>query len=347
MCLLYHRGTAFNSQRINNPLVSALRRQIPWLSFGTELNVWRRWHPIRPFMHWYNTRIMDRYIMQQLEGRFVAQVDNNQNNRTSKSVVDLALNTCLQEIASKDTKNSPVSVIDPAFKSLIIGQIKLFLFSGHDTTSSSMCYVFHLLSEHPSELRRLRAEHDTIFTTNAAAAASLISHDPHLVNKLPFTLAVIKETLRLFPAASSTRAGETGYCVVSEDGKSYPTDGCLVWSSHEAIQRDQTYWPSPDLFIPDRWLAQPGEPLYPKKGAWRPFEFGPRNCIGQELVMLEMKITMVMTAREFNIRSVYEEWDQIRPRRGPRTVAGERAYQTYSGGPSDELPCRLESAITG
>lgn len=63
--------------------------------------------------------------------------------------------------------------------------------------------------------------------------------------------------------------------------------------------------------------------------------------------MLEMKITMVMTAREFNIRSVYEEWDQIRPRRGPRTVAGERAYQTYSGGPSDGLPCRAESATAG
>lgn len=63
--------------------------------------------------------------------------------------------------------------------------------------------------------------------------------------------------------------------------------------------------------------------------------------------MLEMKITMVMTAREFNIRSVYEEWDQIRPRRGPRTVVGERAYQTYSGGPSDGLPCRAESATAG
>lgn len=224
--------------------------------------------------------------MQQLEDRFVAQVDNSQNNSKNMSIIDLALNTCLQEIASKNPKNTAANVIDPASKSLIAGQIKVFLFSGHDTTSSSMCYVFHLLSEHPSELHRLRAEHDTIFTTDIAAAPSLISHDPHLVNKLPFTLAVIKETLRLFPAASTTRDGETGYYVVSEDGKSYPTDGCLVWSSHETIQRDPTYWPSPDSFIPDRWLAQPGDPLYPMKGAWRPFEFGPRNCIGQELVML-------------------------------------------------------------
>lgn len=294
-------------------------------------------------MHWYNTRIMDRYITQQLEDRFVVQMNESQISKKNKSIIDLALNTYLQEIASRKWKNSAANIIDPASKSLITGQIKVFLFSGHDTTSSSMCYVFHNLSEHPSELRRLRAEHDAIFTTDIAAAPSLISKDPHLINKLPFTLAVIKETLRLFPAASSTRAGETGYSVVSEDGKSYPTDGCLVYSNHEAIQRDQNFWPSADSFIPDRWLAQPGDPMYPVKGAWRPFEFGPRNCIGQELVMLEMKITMVMTAREFNIRSVYEEWDQIRPRRGPRKVAGERAYQIYSGGPSDGLPCRVES----
>ncbi|MCJ1345310.1 hypothetical protein MMC31_003517 [Peltigera leucophlebia] len=232
--------TAFNSQRMNNPLVSALRRQIPWLSFGTELNIWRRWHPIRPLMHWYNTRIMDRYITQQLEDRFVVQMDET----------------------SKKSENSAANIIDPAYKSLLT-QIKVFLFSGHDTTSSSMCYVFHNLSEHPSELRRVRAEHDAIFTTDIAAAPSLISQDPHLINKLPFTLAVIKETLRLFPAASSTRASETGYSVVSEDGKSYPTDGCLVWSSHESIQRDPNFWPSPDSFIPDRWLAQPGDPMYP------------------------------------------------------------------------------------
>lgn len=118
----------------------------------------------------------------------MAQVDIN--IRKKKSIIDLALNTCLQEIASKNVKNGTANVIDPAFKSLITGQIKVFLFSGHDKTSSSIYYVFHLLSEHPSELHRLRASHDTIFTTDVAAAASLISRDPHLVNKLPFTLAV-------------------------------------------------------------------------------------------------------------------------------------------------------------
>ncbi len=52
---------------------------------------------------------------------------------------------------------------------------------------------------------------------------------------------------------------------------------------------------------------------------------------------------LVMAAREFNIRSLCEEWDKIRPRRkGPMTVAGEMAYAIIGNGSSDGLPCRVE-----
>ena len=57
--------------------------------------------------------------------------------------------------------------------------------------------------------------------------------------------------------------------------------------------------------------------------------------------MLEMKVVMVMTAREFDVRTVYEEWDRLNRPKGPKTVFGERAYQAKSGGPSDGLLCRI------
>lgn len=321
-------------------MVSALRRQVTWLSYGGEINLWERWHPARPFMHWYNTRIMNRYIMKELEDRFGMQMLNQSKQKnSSRSIIGLALNTYLsnQDSAKPD--------MDRTFKPILIDQIKILLFAGHDTTSSSICHVFHLLSQHSSILARLRAEHDSVFTTDISSAAAFIEKSPNSLNQLPYTLAIIKETLRLFPPASSTRAGERGFSVISEDGKAYPTEGCLVWSIPQAIHRDPNYWPFPDSFIPDRWLVTADHSLRPVKGAWRPFEFGPRNCIAQELVMLEMKIVLVLTAREFDIKSVYQEWDHSRPgRNGPRTVEGERAYQAINGGPSDGLPCRVEAA---
>ena len=51
-----------------------------------------------------------------------------------------------------------------------------------------------------------------------------------------------------------------------------------------------------------------------------------------------------MTAREFDIRAAYDEWDGLKGRKGPKAVDGERAYQMMSGGarPSDGFPCRVE-----
>ena len=152
---------------------------------------------------------------------------------------------------------------------------------------------------------------------------------------------MVKETLRLFPIASSTRFGEPGFSLIAEDGNKYPTEECLVWSNPHTIHRSPDYWPHPDDFIPDRWLVQPEHELYPIKGAWRPFEFGPRNCIGQELAVLEMKAALLMTVRRFEFRMVYEEWDCLFPKRGMRFVGGERAYQALDGGPSEGMPCRV------
>lgn len=173
----------------------------------------------------------------------------------------------------------------------------------------------------------------------------MLNAKSHALNQLPFTLAVIREALRLFPTAPSTREGEPGFSLI-EDGCQYPTEGFTVWCIHQAIHREPLYWPQPDAFIPERWLVSEGSPLHPIKGAWRPFEWGPRNCIGQELALLELKIVMVMTLREFNIMAAYDEWDLVKERTGLRTVIKERAYQALKGTtrPADGFPCKIATA---
>ena len=292
-------------------------------------------------MHWYNARIMNSYINKALKERFEAYTERP-NHTNNKSIIDRAIQTYLNDESDSSATSQKTRSMDAASKELIVGQIKLFIFSGHDTTSASVCYSFYLLSKSLKDLDRIRAEHDEVFGTSRDRAPAMISEDPHILNQLPFTLAVIKETLRLFPIASSTRLGEPVFSVVAEDDKVYPTEGCLVWSSPHTIQRSPDFWPFPDDFIPDRWLVQPGHKLYPIKGAFRPFEFGPRNCIGQELALLEMKLVLVLAIRQFQFSMPYDEWDQLHPKKVPRHVAGERAYQALNGGPSEGMPCRVK-----
>ena len=343
------RDSHLNCQRTFNPMVHSIRQQIRWLSFGAEPNLLDRWHPLRPFIHWYHGRIVNDYISKELDQRFAmhreaASEDTDPNTKSdlkrTRTIIDLALSTYTADNPpASPTDAKPAGAIDPFFKQICMSQIKLFLFSGHDTTSSALCFHLYLLAQHPSILTRLRAEHDAVLGPDPSLAASRISASPHLLHQLPYTTAVIKESLRLFPTVTISREGLPGYTVTDERGRAFPTENFLVFPNPHTPQHDPAYWPRADAFLPERWLAKEGEAMYPVKGAWRAFEHGLRGCIGQELAMLEMKIVLVVVARRYVVREAYGEVDGGGE---GRSVRGERAYQTALMGPRGDLPCWVE-----
>lgn len=103
-------------------------------------------------------------------------------------MVDLALAAYLTGSHGERT----IQGTDSPFRKFPMSQIKLFLFSGHDTTSSSIRYIYYILSVNPSALSRIHAEHDEVFGSDLAEAASAVIQNPYLLNQLPYTLAVIK-----------------------------------------------------------------------------------------------------------------------------------------------------------
>ncbi|MCJ1248455.1 hypothetical protein MMC30_005673 [Trapelia coarctata] len=333
-------NSRLNSQRKYNALASAMRSQVLWHCMDDELNPFIRWNPVRPIVQWWNGRKMNNYISEELDKRFAELQGRSKNqDSSSRSIIDLALESYMAANPSLDASKG----MDKSFKAWAITQIRLFLFAGHDSTSSTICYIYYLLSHHPDCLARLRAEHDAVFGTDLSKAANLLIAQPHLINQLPYTLAVLKESLRLFPPASAMRGGRPDVSLQDPNGNTYPTAGSNVWILHHVLQRNPEYWKDPDAFIPDRWLVGPEDAYYPAKGAWRPFEFGPRNCVGQTLVTLDVRVVLVMTVREFEIKDAYEEWDRLHPTHEIKTVRGERCYQVSQGAahPADGLPCRV------
>jgi cytochrome P450 len=338
------------SQRQHNPLATAMRRQIRWHVLDNEWNLFIRWNPARPFVQWYNNREMDRYIGQELDKRY-AEWQADSSTSTSRSIIHLALAGYMSQQPAH-TPRPPR--LDPAFKAWATIQIRLFLFAGHDSTSSTICYCFHLLQSHPAALATLRAEHDAVFGTDPALAPNLLRTSPHLLNALPYTTAVIKEALRLFPPASAMRGGREGVALRDAKGNEYPTAGTNIWVLHSAVHRNEKHWGADAAeFKPERWLASSDSQLGSDpervpmpKGGWRPFEFGARNCLGQTLAMVDVKVTLVLVVRELEVRGVYAEWDRVHAgevRGRVKTVNGERAYQTQVGGahPANGFPCRV------
>lgn len=289
---------------------------------------------------------MNQYLDSEIDKRFeelaLSRRNDSKNSRAqSRSIISLAMDKYLEEVGDKGELSKK------AFKELVKPHLRMFLYAGHDTTSSTLLYCYFLLAQHTEVLSRVRAEHDKVFGPDFSIenCSHVIASDPTLLNQIPYTLAVIKEVLRVFPPAASMRDGRPDIILTDEDGRQYPTEGCHIWALSLLMHHSPDIFMKPEEFIPDRWLVGPEDPLYPKKGSWRAFEWGPRNCIGQTLAQLELKVALVMTVRMFDIAPAYDQWDDVHPRKGIKSVEGNRMYQAELGGggahPADGFPVKV------
>lgn len=206
-------------------------------------------------------------------------------------------------------------------------QIKTFLFAGHDTTGILLAWTFYELSRSPHVLKGVRDELDRLLGTDsdpAAVRAKLTGPGAdELVNSMHYTTAVIKEVLRVYPPAGTARMTSpgTGFNVQTPDGQTFCLDGAIIYNCATIIQRDRTvFGDTADDFVPERWLGDSsgimsagaeeeaekrtaaGRKIPP--GAWRAFERGPRNCIGQDLATIEARVIVAVVARRYDFVKV-------------------------------------------
>ncbi len=311
--------------------------QLRWHQDLGQPNLLRYLNVVRLVVHWWNGRQMNRYIGNELDKRYSEYKVDPENKRT-KAVIDLIL----QAYLPSNAKATPER-LDAEFRAFAISQIRLFVFLGHDSTSSTICYIVYLLAKNPEALARIRSEHDELLGRDLTAVPTLLKEQPHLINSLSYTTAVIKETLRLFPPGGSSRAGKPHIDLVDDQGHQCPTEHAFLLTVHTEMHRSPAYWIRPDEFLPERWLAEPGHEFYPMKGAYRPFEIGPRNCFAQGYTMTGLRVVLACMMRQFDFTPAYDEWDRMHPIKGLRTYRGERVYQVEQGAahPADHYPCRV------
>lgn len=214
--------------------------------------------------------------------------------------------------------------------------MKIFLFAGHDAISTTLSMVFYYLSLHPAAHAKACEEISTVFGATAThySIASAIKDHPQLLNSLPYLGAVIKETLRLYPPANTVRLGSAAVPITDPaTGTQYPTDHFVVWPDSYLIHRNPSYFPDPTSFIPERFIPSstpfPLHPVLP--GAYRPFERGPRNCIGTEYGTTLLKIALAVTLPDFDFHDAYHEDEPGATADAVVEADGMKCYQMLFG----------------
>ncbi|KAL1613354.1 hypothetical protein SLS54_010709 [Diplodia seriata] len=306
-------GNAFTAQAGAKGYKAALRDQIYWVSIGSlpGFSALRALDPWRMYKMRSNERQMNQAIGSVIEERWAERQKAGPSGKKALYAIDLALDAFAADKKAMG-QDPTTAAIDSEYMTILQDQMKTFVFAGHDTSSGTICYISWALHKHPHWLDEVRAEHDRVLGPDPSAAAAAIAARPNVINELPVTSAIIKETLRVFPPAGTIRGSETPYPIVDpETGETFETKGFMVWAPGFGQMRDERYFPDPHSFRPERWLRdrcpEELEPRLRDPHAWRPFEVGPRNCIGQELAMIEVKIVMALMLRKFEIIPSYTQ----------------------------------------
>lgn len=98
--------------------------------------------------------------------------------------------------------------------------LKGALMEGHGATVDTLCYLLMLLSKHPGHLANMRKEHDTTFSPCLSTIKQMLLATSSKLQDLPYTEAVLRETLRLFPVGMPLRKAASGATIRRGPGTS-------------------------------------------------------------------------------------------------------------------------------
>jgi cytochrome P450 len=165
----------------------------------------------------------------------------------------------------------------------------LFL-AGHETTANLLAWTWLLLAENPDAERRLHAELDEVLG-GASPRAPTFDDLP----RLPYTRAVIAESMRVYPPAYAIGRVCVERCTLG-DVTVEPGWGVVTspWLAHH----DARWWPEPERFRPERWSeSAPDRPKF----AYFPFGGGSRICIGEQFAWTEGIIVLATLASRWRL----------------------------------------------
>ncbi|ESQ38234.1 hypothetical protein EUTSA_v10029398mg [Eutrema salsugineum] len=162
---------------------------------------------------------------------------------------------------------------------------------GTDTSTNTIEFAMAELISKPELVKRAQQELDEV------VGEDNIVEESH-ITRLPYILAIMKETLRLHPTLPLLvphRPAETavvGGYTIPKDTKIFVN----VWS----IQRDPNVWDNPFEFCPERFLVNKSCDFTGTDYSYFPFGSGRRMCAGVALAERMVLYTLATLLHSFN-----------------------------------------------
>ena len=283
-------GLDFNTLETDGPVIQRnLDKVFPMLHWRTNV----------PFPYWRYLRLpKDRALDRALDA-LEKQVDAIIGSAHERMRADRALHVSPTNfleaiIAAKEAGGVELSDAD------IFANVCTLLLAGEDTTANTMTWAVHYFTQFPEHFARVRAEADEVL------APAGLAEEIGQVERLPRLDAFVNEVMRLKPVVPQNALEPL------EDvellGYRIPRGMEIITLNRHIAMRDEHFGDAA-RFDPDRWLAAAGgkHERPHETGAFIPFGAGPRFCPGRNLALLQIRMTLAMLCRNFDVVPVHPE----------------------------------------
>ena len=182
---------------------------------------------------------------------------------------------------------------EPMSTKQLIDEISILFVAGHETTANALAFTAYLLAKHPTIQERVFLE-----VRHAGEQSEDLLEQ---IRSMPYTRAVIDESMRLFPPAWITDREN-----LEDDslGEYRIEKRTLVGVSFYELHRNPNYWEAPDEFRPERFL---GPAKKDTADIYYPFGAGPRMCIGMGFAVYEMVLAIAELVRNYRFTTQVKE----------------------------------------
>ncbi|XP_077557709.1 cytochrome P450 3A8-like isoform X2 [Haemaphysalis longicornis] len=162
---------------------------------------------------------------------------------------------------------------------------------GFESVSTALAYIIFNIAKHEDVQERVHKE-----VMEAVKNSGSLDYEA-VKKKLNYLEQVLNETLRLYPPGllSVTRQAKEDF---EFHGIKFKAGTCFMVPTYQ-LHRDPRFWPSPEIFDPDRFSPEHGTSL--KKLAYAVFGIGPRNCVGMRFTILELKYTIARLVQKYHL----------------------------------------------
>lgn len=170
-------------------------------------------------------------------------------------------------------------------------EVDTFMFAGHDTTSTVLGWCLYALGTHQEIQQRVFEDIHSVMGDRTEVMWDDLS-------KFQYLPLFIKETMRLYTPVPVVSREVTSTIVLN--GVEIPK-GVMIDIPIYQLHNNPCVWDQPKQFRPERFEKDAFAARDPY--LYVPFSAGPRNCIGQNFAMNEIKTMVARIVHRFHLEA--------------------------------------------